>query len=163
TPEESAATALERHEEQAAVLQVLGLLRAQVPERNVRVFEMRWIEGRTVEEVAAALGLTAACVRWRAHRTKRAFERLFRLPRHEPDREVHVKSARPQIEPLETRALVIAGSEHLVTAIYPDLLHRPVDAYGLANWSRLLDEGVPASQVVREITKSSEYRTLQVQ
>jgi RNA polymerase sigma-70 factor (ECF subfamily) len=77
--EETPAATAEKQGERATVQRVLAMLRARVSETNFRVFEMRWINEWTVQEVAARLGLAPACVRLRAHRTKRIFERLFRL------------------------------------------------------------------------------------
>ncbi len=56
----------ERAREQARA--VLEEFRSGVSEANYRIIHLRWIEGRTVAEVAAALGLTPARVRARHHR-----------------------------------------------------------------------------------------------
>src|SRR5437870_3780684 len=71
--------------------------------------------------------------------------------------------ARPRVEALETRTLMNAASEAFVSAVYPDLLHRPVDPSGLEHWSRFLEQGMSRTDVAREITRSLEYRTNLVQ
>jgi hypothetical protein len=47
---------------------VLAELRRGVSERSYRVLYLRWVEGWTTREIAAALGLTPAQVRSRDHR-----------------------------------------------------------------------------------------------
>jgi len=67
----------ERHWAQARVRGALTQFADQVPESSFRVLYLRWIEGREVAEIAAALGLTPEQVRLRAHRMKRRFRDLF--------------------------------------------------------------------------------------
>jgi glucose/arabinose dehydrogenase len=50
-----------------------------------------------------------------------------------------------------------------VTALYQDLLGRPVDPGALAYWTGLLNRGTPRAQVVLAIEGSLEYRRLVVQ
>ena len=69
--------ACERLSRQARVKRVLDELSAQVSELNFQVLHQRFIDGRTSAEVADALGLTPAQVRFRLHRTKRKFRELF--------------------------------------------------------------------------------------
>ena len=73
------AAAYQLQRKQAAVRRVLAELGKTVSARNYRVLHMRWIEGRTVPETAAALGLTPAQVSLLGHRIKRKFRRLFSL------------------------------------------------------------------------------------
>lgn len=69
----------ERHRKSAAVRRILAELSQCVSPPNYRVVYLRWIEGRTVQEVASALGLTRSQVWLREHRMKRKFRRLFNL------------------------------------------------------------------------------------
>ena len=62
---------------QARVRRALTRFADQVPESSFRILYLRWIEGRDVAEIAAALGLTTEQVRLRAHRMKRRFRDLF--------------------------------------------------------------------------------------
>jgi hypothetical protein len=57
--------------------------------------------------------------------------------------------------------VTVSGSpnQQWVTQVYLDLLHRHVDAGGLATWTGLLDQGVSRLQVVQAIESSLEYRT----
>jgi hypothetical protein len=48
------------------------------------------------------------------------------------------------------------ADQRYVTALYIDLLHRTPDPGGLANWSGLLDRGVPRAQVVQGLENSAE-------
>jgi hypothetical protein len=57
---------------------VLAELRSQVSECSYRVLYLRWIEGRTASETAAALGLIPEQVWFREYRMKNHFRRLFR-------------------------------------------------------------------------------------
>ena len=57
----------ERRLQQEDVRQVLQELRRQASPCSYRAFHMRWIEGCTVAEIAAALGITEKQVRWRHH------------------------------------------------------------------------------------------------
>jgi RNA polymerase sigma-70 factor (ECF subfamily) len=59
------------------VWSVLAKLRRQVSECNYRVLFLRCIEGRTVPETVARLGLTQTQVWYREYRMKRKFGRLF--------------------------------------------------------------------------------------
>jgi RNA polymerase sigma-70 factor (ECF subfamily) len=74
-----AAAEYEQQRKQEEVHQVLSHLRKRVPACSYRVLHLRWLEGRSVHEVAAALGLTPAQVRLRDYRMKRQFHRLFNL------------------------------------------------------------------------------------
>src|SRR5262249_33654076 len=47
--------------------------------------------------------------------------------------------------------------------VYLDLLHRPVDSAGLANWTNELNQGMSRPAVVQGIESSLEYRTDLVQ
>jgi RNA polymerase sigma-70 factor (ECF subfamily) len=73
------AAAYEQQRKQEEVQYVLSLLRNRVSACSYRVLHLRWLEGRTVREVAATLGLTPVQVRLRAHRMKQKFHRLFDL------------------------------------------------------------------------------------
>jgi hypothetical protein len=74
----------------------------------------------------------------------------------------------PRLEPLEDRsvpAAPVAGSlsAPFVSQLYRDLLHREVDAPGLAAATALLDSGqVTRTQLVQSIETSPEYRTARV-
>ena len=57
------ATECDRHCQQDEVRQLLGKLRRRVSARSYRVVQLRWIEGRTTQEIAAALDLTPQQVR----------------------------------------------------------------------------------------------------
>jgi hypothetical protein len=70
---------------------------------------------------------------------------------------------RPQIERLEDRTLLSAASQALVGQMYQDLLQRPADAGGLANWTAALDHNASPSQVALDLAESPEARALQVQ
>jgi RNA polymerase sigma-70 factor (ECF subfamily) len=72
------AAAYERRRQREAVWFVLGELRSQVSECSYRVLYLRWVEGRTAAETAAAVGLTAPQVWFREYRMKNHFRRLFR-------------------------------------------------------------------------------------
>jgi RNA polymerase sigma-70 factor (ECF subfamily) len=67
----------ERRWIQARVRGVLDGLAERVSERSFRVLYLRWIEGRTVPEIADAMGLSPEQVRLRAHRMKQRFRDLF--------------------------------------------------------------------------------------
>jgi RNA polymerase sigma-70 factor (ECF subfamily) len=77
--EEDPLTACERKDQQAYVLRVLTQLRRQVSPRNYGVLTLRWIEGRSMREIASALDLTPEQVRYRLHRMKRKFLRLYNV------------------------------------------------------------------------------------
>jgi hypothetical protein len=70
---------------------------------------------------------------------------------------------RPQVERLEDRTLLSTVSQALVAQMYQDLLQRPADAAGLANWSAALDQGASPAQVALNLAQSPEARALQVQ
>jgi hypothetical protein len=59
--------------------------------------------------------------------------------------------------------LLSVANQALVAQMYPDLLQRPADAGGLANWSAALDQGVRPAQVALNLAQSPEARALQVQ
>jgi RNA polymerase sigma-70 factor (ECF subfamily) len=67
----------ERRRRQVVVRRVLTELRRRVPERCYRVLYLRYVEGRTVGETAATLGLTPAQVWPLEHRGRQRFRRLF--------------------------------------------------------------------------------------
>jgi RNA polymerase sigma-70 factor (ECF subfamily) len=67
----------ERRSQQEAVRRVLAALRRGVSGRSYRVLYLRWIEGWTTREVAAALGPTPAQVRSSHHRMRRKCRSLF--------------------------------------------------------------------------------------
>ena len=77
--EDDPVAACEREDQQAHVQRVLSELRQQVSSCNYRVLYLRWIEGRSLPEIAAALELTPEQVRFRHHRMKRKFLRLYNL------------------------------------------------------------------------------------
>jgi protocatechuate 3,4-dioxygenase beta subunit len=56
------------------------------------------------------------------------------------------------------------GSVHqsFVVQVYLDLLHRPVDAFGLQVWTAALDQGLAPDQMVRALEKSPEFRMIQI-
>jgi hypothetical protein len=59
----------------------------------------------------------------------------------------------------------VVGSpdERFVAQVFRDLLHRPVDAASLANWTGMLARGIDRSQVVLAIEQGPEYRTVLIQ
>jgi hypothetical protein len=63
----------------------------------------------------------------------------------------------------KTSATIGSFAERLVAEIFEELLHRAVDAVGLGYWSGQVAINVPASQVVRGIQDSVEYRAGVVQ
>jgi len=67
----------ERRSIQAQVRLALAELSGQVSAMSYNVIYLRWIEGRTTAEIAAALKLTPDQVRFRTHRMKRKFRDLF--------------------------------------------------------------------------------------
>jgi hypothetical protein len=71
--------------------------------------------------------------------------------------------SRLQVERLEDHTLLSVANQALVGQMYQDLLQRPADAAGLANWSAALDQGVNPAQVALDLAQSSEGRALQVQ
>lgn len=66
--EDDPAVALDRELDRELVRGILAELRTQVSEVNYRVIHLRWVEGRTIAEVAAALLITPEQVRFRHHR-----------------------------------------------------------------------------------------------
>jgi RNA polymerase sigma-70 factor (ECF subfamily) len=76
--EDDPATACERNNQQEQVRQVLTQLRQEVSPNNYRLFYLRWIEGRSMEEIGAALGLAPKQVRFRHHRLKRKFQLMYK-------------------------------------------------------------------------------------
>jgi RNA polymerase sigma-70 factor (ECF subfamily) len=84
--ESDPAAECERQGQREMVRQVLAELRCQVSKCSYQVLHQRWIEGRTVAETAAGLGLTSAQVWYREHRLKRRLSRLFKR---------YMKDARP--------------------------------------------------------------------
>jgi RNA polymerase sigma-70 factor (ECF subfamily) len=77
--EDDPAAAYEQKDQQAHVQRVLSELRQQVSPCNYRVFYLRWIEGRSTQEIAAGLDLTPKQVRFRHHRMKWKFLRLYNV------------------------------------------------------------------------------------
>jgi RNA polymerase sigma factor (sigma-70 family) len=73
------AAAYERQRQRATVRRVLADLNRRISILDYCVFHMRWMEGRSVPEVAIALGLTPAQVSRRSYRVKQKFRRLFDL------------------------------------------------------------------------------------
>jgi RNA polymerase sigma factor (sigma-70 family) len=69
----------ERHQLQTTVRDVLDRLSTEAPPRSYEVLYLRWIEGRTVPEIAVALGLTPEQVHYRHHRVMRKFRLLTGL------------------------------------------------------------------------------------
>jgi RNA polymerase sigma factor (sigma-70 family) len=69
----------EQRRRQALVHGALDELRKQVSERNYRVLYMRSVEGRTVAETAAALGLEPEQVRLRHYRMKQKLLEMLKL------------------------------------------------------------------------------------
>jgi RNA polymerase sigma factor (sigma-70 family) len=67
----------ERHRILAQVRNVLAELSGRVSPTSFQVMHLRWIEGRTTSEVAAALALTPGQVRFRTHRMKRKVRDLL--------------------------------------------------------------------------------------
>jgi RNA polymerase sigma-70 factor, ECF subfamily len=67
----------ERRRLRGLVRGVLAELSGRVSACSYQVLHLRWIEGRPLPEIAAALGLTPAQARFRHHRVKQKFRRLF--------------------------------------------------------------------------------------
>jgi RNA polymerase sigma-70 factor (ECF subfamily) len=76
--EASPAEEYERRCRQEAVRRALAALRRVLSACNYRLLHLSWVEGRTVREVAAALGLTPEQVRYRRHRLKQKARALLR-------------------------------------------------------------------------------------
>jgi len=79
-PDADPARQFERASDLELLLMVAEELRLQVSEKSYLVLHMRWIEERSIGEIAIALELTAAQVRLRQCRMKQRFVRL--LKRH---------------------------------------------------------------------------------
>ena len=77
TRESDPALAYERHRRQTIVHHVLSKLHDCVSTVNYQVLRLRSLEGRSVSETAAALGLTTNRVRSRHHRMMKKFSRLY--------------------------------------------------------------------------------------
>ena len=77
------AAAWDRQDLREAVQRTLAELRRRVSPGSYRVLHLRWMEGRSVAEIAATLGLSPQQVRFRHHRMKHKFQVLF-IIRH-PD------------------------------------------------------------------------------
>jgi RNA polymerase sigma factor (sigma-70 family) len=75
--DEGPAAAYQRQQEQAEVRQLVDEFGKRVSARDRGLVQLRWIEGRTVAETAAALDLTPAQVWLREHRLRRKCGRLF--------------------------------------------------------------------------------------
>ena len=65
---------------------------------------------------------------------------------------------RPVLETLEKRELLSTASEAFVNQVYRDLLGRNAEPAGLNEWSALVDQGHPRTEVVADIAGSLEYR-----
>lgn len=74
------ATEYERRRTRVMVRRVLALLSRQLSPCTYRVFCLRWIEGRTIKQIAEESGLKPEQVRFRQHRAKQRFRQL--LARH---------------------------------------------------------------------------------
>jgi RNA polymerase sigma-70 factor (ECF subfamily) len=67
----------ERRLVRSLVRDVLAELSGRVSACSYQLLHLRWIEGRPLPEIAAALRLRSAQVRFRHHRVKQKFRRLF--------------------------------------------------------------------------------------
>jgi hypothetical protein len=70
---------------------------------------------------------------------------------------------RLHVELLEDRTLLSSANQVLVGQMYQDLLQRPADAGGLANWTAALDQGASPARVALDLAQSAEGRAVQVQ
>ncbi|QUA52203.1 DUF4214 domain-containing protein [Aristaeella lactis] len=52
------------------------------------------------------------------------------------------------------------GNEELVKILYRVLLNREADETGLAEWTQKMNEGTSLDSVIKDMTKSTEYRTI---
>lgn len=77
----------ELRETRTFVYSMLDLLVEQTSELNVRIFRQHRFDGRSIEEIAAALELTCEQVRLLSHRTMKRFTKLVRRHRELMDRE----------------------------------------------------------------------------
>lgn len=73
------ATVLDRHWEDEMVNAVLVQIRKEVPELNFRLLQLHWIDGRTVPQIAAEVGLTPQRVWSRLHRLLRKMRSAIAL------------------------------------------------------------------------------------
>ncbi len=80
-PAPDPATDYERRRAQNHVRRVLIQLSGQVSATSFQVLYLRWIEGRTVAEIADALELTPEQVRFRHHRVKQKLRDLLERAR----------------------------------------------------------------------------------
>jgi hypothetical protein len=85
--------------------------------------------------------------------------RWFRLRPRRPAGFARPHWHQPAVEQLENRVMPTAAHEALVTSLYSALLHRTPDPAEVAGWTRRLDSGISANQVVQDIEASTEYRT----
>lgn len=79
---EDPAALLEREVLCTAVRAVVARLPDVVSESSFRVFLLRWDEGRSMAEIATALGMTPAQARFRYHRVTRTLRRLLECSLH---------------------------------------------------------------------------------
>ncbi len=87
-------------------------------------------------------------------RVVNGWQRLFTSKKRTSKRNQWPRTAL-RLEALEDRCL--PSSQQFVSQIYTDLLHRPVDAGGLAYWSSLLNQGASEAQVALSLESSPEY------
>jgi RNA polymerase sigma-70 factor (ECF subfamily) len=73
------ASQFERIQTQVQVRSVLAKLSQRVSARTYQVLYLHWIEGQTMTDIAVNLNLTPEQVRFRHHRVKQQFRRLFEL------------------------------------------------------------------------------------
>jgi DNA-directed RNA polymerase specialized sigma24 family protein len=74
---EDRAAELEQDNHHARMQRVLAMMSSQSPGTSYRVFLLRCIEGRTVQEVAEELHLSARQVHYRCHRMKQKFRHFY--------------------------------------------------------------------------------------
>jgi Domain of unknown function (DUF4214) len=84
-------------------------------------------------------------------------------PRHRRAKALPGAGSRPHIERLENRTLLSAANQALVAQMYQDLLQRPADDGGLANWTAALDHAASPTQVALSLAQSTEGQALQVE
>ncbi len=75
-PQPGPALALEQRETRERFRAAFEMLRPRLGESNARILELRFLEGQSVAQVAATLGLTAKAVRVRQCRTLRKLRRM---------------------------------------------------------------------------------------
>jgi len=68
---------LEQEFQRASLDRTLADLRRQMSATNYRAFQLRWIEGHSIKEIAATLNVTPEQVRYRCCRMKRKFCRVY--------------------------------------------------------------------------------------